>query len=142
MVALLDANLLIALFDAAHVQHQPSHRWFSQNRAQGWATCPLTQNACIRILSQPAYPGRLPVADVARRLRQATAVADHQFWPDVIGPCDASLFDHGRILTPKHLTDVYLLALAVHAGGRLVTWDRSIPVAAVRGALPEHLLIL
>jgi toxin-antitoxin system PIN domain toxin len=142
MVALLDANLLIALFDAAHVQHQASHRWFSQNRSQGWATCPLTQNACIRILSQPAYPGRLPLADVARRLRQATAAADHQFWPDAIGPCDSSLFDHSRILTPKHLTDVYLLALAVRSGGRLVTWDRSIPKAAVRGALPEHLLVL
>ena len=71
MIALLDANTLIALFDAAHVHHRSAHQWLSRHRARGWATCPLTQNACIRILSQPAYPGRLAVADIARRLHHA-----------------------------------------------------------------------
>lgn len=58
MIALLDVNMLIALFDAAHVHHRRAHQWFGQHCSQGWATCPLTQNACIRIISQPAYPGR------------------------------------------------------------------------------------
>lgn len=58
MIALLDVNMLIALFDAAHVYHRRAHQWFGQHCSQGWATCPLTQNACIRIISQPAYPGR------------------------------------------------------------------------------------
>ena len=142
MVALLDANVLIALFDAAHVHHQAAHRWLGANRTQGWATCPLTQNACIRILSQPAYPGRLPVADIARRLRHATAATDHHFWPDIISLCDPALFDHSRILTPKHLTGLYLLALAAHNDARLVTFDHGIPVAAFRGADPKHLLAL
>ena len=99
MIALLDASLLIALFDGAHLHHQDAHRWFSKHRSQGWATCPLTQNACIRIFSQPAYPGRLPIGDIARRLRQATATPDHHFWPDSISLCDTSLFAHDQILT-------------------------------------------
>ncbi len=112
--------MLIALLDAAHVHHQQTHQWFAKNRASGWATCPLTQNACIRIISQPAYPGHLPVADIARRLRQATAAADHHFWPDSISLGDAAIFDHSQILTPRHLTDLYLLALAAGRNARLV----------------------
>jgi predicted nucleic acid-binding protein len=40
------------------------------------------------------------------------------------------------------LTDLYLLALAVHHGGRLVTFDRHIALGAVAGARPEHLVQL
>jgi predicted nucleic acid-binding protein len=56
MISLLDANMLIALFDEAHVHHQAAHDWLLINRSTGWATCPLTENACIRIMSQPSYP--------------------------------------------------------------------------------------
>lgn len=142
MIALLDVNLLIALFDAAHVHHQKAHQWFAKHRSQGWATCPLTQNACIRIISQPAYPGRLTVADVARRLRNATAASDHHFWPDTASLCDSAVFDHGRILTPRHLTDLYLLALAVEHQAMLVTFDQGIPAAAVLTAEPKNLQVL
>jgi toxin-antitoxin system PIN domain toxin len=142
MIALLDANVLIALFDAAHVHHQAAHHWLKQNRAQGWATCPLTQNACIRILSQPAYPGRLAVADIARRLRQATAATDHHFWPDNVSLCDSSRFALDALLTPKPLTDIYLLALATTHKGRLVTFDSSIPMAAVPKATTANLIVL
>jgi len=142
MIALLDASLLIALFDGAHLHHQDAHRWFSKHSSQGWATCPLTQNACIRIFSQPAYPGRLPIGDIARRLRQATATPDHHFWPDSISLCDTSLFAHDQILTSRQLTDLYLLALAVRHNARLVTFDQGIPLAAVPSATSEHLLVL
>jgi predicted nucleic acid-binding protein len=40
------------------------------------------------------------------------------------------------------LTDVYLLALAVRHGGRLVTFDNGIPLAAVRKATTQKLLVL
>ncbi|HKC25464.1 MAG TPA: VapC toxin family PIN domain ribonuclease, partial [Thermoanaerobaculia bacterium] len=46
MIALLDVNLLIALFDAAHVHHTPAQAWLARNRSLGWATCPITQNGC------------------------------------------------------------------------------------------------
>ena len=71
MIALLDANLLIALFDPAHVNHALAHTWLSANRSSGWATCPLTQNACLRILSHLNYPAHLEIADIARRLSNA-----------------------------------------------------------------------
>lgn len=142
MISLLDASVLIALFDAAHVQHRAAHRWLRKHRAAGWATCPLTQGACIRVLSQPAYPGRLTVADAARRLAKAVAAADHHFWPESLMPCDPCHFAHERILSPKHLTDLYLLALARENEGRLVTFDTRIPAAAVPPALPETLLVL
>jgi hypothetical protein len=142
MSALLDASFLIALFDAAHTHHQAAHQWFAANRAQGWATCPLTQNARIRIISQPSYPHCLPVAEIARRLRSAIAANDHVFWVDEVSLTDASLFDLTRVLTPRYLTDVYLLALAAKHDGRFVTFDKSILKDAVLTAEGRHLVVL
>ena len=142
MISLLDANVLIALFDAAHVHHSASHVWLSTNRSPGWATCPLTQNACIRVLSQPKYPGRVPIAEISRRLANATGADDHTFWEDSISLCDSARFIHDRILSPRYLTDLYLLALAVEHDGRLVTFDQGVPLSAVAGATAEHLLVL
>ena len=42
----------------------------------------------------------------------------------------------------RQLTDLYLLALARARGGRLVTFDRSIPLRAVRGATSRHLVVV
>jgi uncharacterized protein len=142
MSALLDINLLIALFDAAHVHHRRAHAWLIEHRSAGWATCPLTENGCVRILAQPTYPGRLPLPEAARRLRQACWAQDHTFWPDDASVCDARHIAVDRIPGAKFLTDVYLLALAVKRGGKLVTFDRGIPIEAVPGATPEHLVVL
>jgi uncharacterized protein len=142
MIALLDANLLIALFDAAHVNHVAAQDWLSANRSSGWATCPLTQNACLRILSHPNYPGHLALIDITRRLSNATAATDHAFWTDSISLCDSARFRCDRIGSPRQLTDVYLLALAVEHGGCLVTFDRSIPLSAVVDAQITHLQFL
>jgi len=68
MRALLDVNVLIALLDAAHVQHARAHRWLEGELDHGCASCPMTQTDCIRIMSQPNYPGALPSAEVAMRL--------------------------------------------------------------------------
>ena len=142
MSALLDINLLIALFDAAHVHHRRAHGWLIEHRSEGWATCPLTENGCIRILAQPSYPGGLPLPEAARRLRLARAAKDHTFWPDDVSLCDTKHFDLTRISSAKLLTDVYLLALAVKQGGKLVTFDRGIPIGAVPGATQQHLVAL
>jgi hypothetical protein len=142
MKALLDTNFLIALFDAAHVHHSAAQAWLIQNRRLGWATCPLTQNGCIRIFSQPAYPASLPIPEITRRLRQATAATDHEFWPDTISLTDAQRFDLTRVPHPRFLTDAYLLGLAVAHKSRLVTFDQGIPLASVVGATPKHLLTL
>lgn len=142
MISLLDANVLIALFDPDHLHHTRAHAWLAQERSSGWATCALTQNACIRILSQPSYSGSLPIVDVAKRLRNATQAGDHHFWHDTIQSCDASVFDHSKMLTSKHLTDLYLLALCVANNGQLVTFDQGIQLQPVLKAEPRHLLVL
>jgi predicted nucleic acid-binding protein len=55
-VALLDANVLIALIDPRHVHHESCHRWFSSRGEAPWASCVITQNAVLRIVGHPRYP--------------------------------------------------------------------------------------
>ncbi len=56
MAALLDVNALIALVDADHIEHRAMQKWFQRRHRSGWATCPLTENGMIRVLSQASYP--------------------------------------------------------------------------------------
>lgn len=142
MRALLDVNVLVALFDANHSLHTPAIRWFDEHGDAGWASCPITQNGCVRVMSQPGYPERMPVATVVERLRQATAHRAHEFWPDDVSLLDVQAIDATRVHGPNQLTDVYLLALAIAHGGRLVTLDQAIPTAAVRGAQKKHLVVI
>lgn len=141
MVSLLDVNLLVALFDPDHVHHQPAHAWFSENRAPGWATCPLTENGLVRILSNPGYPGRqTTLRDAVARLAAFRSSGDHRFWPDTVTLCEEGSFAFQHVGGHRQLTDVYLLALAVAHGGRLATFDRGVQTAAVVGATPENLV--
>ena len=48
----------------------------------------------------------------------------------------------GTCLGHRQLTDIYLLALAVAHDSRLVTLDKSVPLAAVRGASQRSLSII
>lgn len=138
---LLDVNVLIALFDPDHVHHEAAHRWLQDHRSQGWATCPLTENGVVRILSNPAYsPAAERAQQVAERLEAFRSSGDHVFWPDNVSLCDRAVFH--LIVGHRQLIDVYLLALARAYGGRLVTFDRSIPIGAVRGARPEDLEVV
>lgn len=140
MRALLDVNVLIALLDADHVHHATAHAWLAANIEQGWASCPLTENGCIRIMSQPSYPGALPAAAVAARLRAATAARWHAFWPDAVSLLHEGVVDWNAVLGSRQVTDVYLLALAVQHDARLVSFDRSIPLNSVAGATHTHLV--
>ncbi len=142
MRALLDVNVLLALMDRDHIHHRAALAWWRSERGNGWASCPLTQNGFIRILCQGNYPRRRTAAQAIEQLQLQLAEPSHQFWLDDISIADDSLFDRTRILGPKQITDVYLLALAVKNGGRLATFDRSIPMAAVRGAEARHVVAL
>lgn len=139
MRALLDVNVLIALLDSDHVHHRSATRWLGANLEHGWASCPITQNGCVRILSQPKYPNPLPAAQVAERLAEAISTQHHEFWPDSVSLLDNAAIKRSMLLNPRHVTDVYLLSLAVVRQGRFITFDRSVPLAAVVGARPVHL---
>jgi uncharacterized protein len=142
MRSLLDVNVLIALLDADHSLHRPALDWFAEHARHGWASCPITQNGCIRVMSHPGYPNAPPLRVVVERLSEATADTVHEFWPDDVSMLDTAVVDAGRVHGPRQVTDLYLLALAVRHRGRLVTFDQSIAVAAVRGADARHLLQL
>ena len=142
MRALLDVNVLIAALDGGHVHHARVRGWLGAEARGGWASSPLTQNGCVRIMSQPAYPSPLPTTHVIERLRAATRHVSHSFWADDVSLLDDTAVRGDRVLGPRQVTDVYLLALAVKRGGRLVTLDGRIPLEAVPGAHAQHLLVL
>ena len=142
-IALLDVNVLVALFDPAHENHENAHYWFGKNRKHGWATCPMTANGCIRVLSSPAYPTvDATPGEVALRLHRFCSTTDHHFWEDSVSILDDSLFRPSMIGGHQNITDAYLLGLAVRNHGRLATFDRSIPLKAVIGAGPGNLAFI
>ncbi len=142
MRALLDVNVLIALLDADHSLHARATQWLARHARSGWASCPITQNGCMRIMSHPGYANTRPVRAIVERLAEASASAYHEFWPDDVSLLDAKVADPARIHGPRQLTDVYLLALAVRHDGRFVTFDAAMSVDAVRGAVKAHLVTL
>jgi uncharacterized protein len=129
---LLDVNVLIALMDPAHVQHERAHQWFAAKGHKAWATCPLTENGVLRILGHPRYPNSpgSPAA-VAELLTSFRKLPGHDFWPDDISLLDHNNFDPARLLDSAHVTDSYLLALALAHKGQLATFDQGIPTQSV-----------
>lgn len=142
MRALLDVNVLIALLDAAHMHHARATQWLQQHMVQGWASCPLTQNGCLRIMAQPAYPQSLPLAAVASRLALATAHPAHAFLADDYSLLDANQVHWEHLLGHRQITDSYLLGLAVRHQCCFVSFDERLNLHAVPGATAAHLNIL
>jgi toxin-antitoxin system PIN domain toxin len=131
---LLDVNVLVALIDPVHVQHDAAHNWFAHHGAPAWATCPLTENGVVRIVSHPRYPGSPgPPAAIAALISRFCALPGHVFWPDDISLLDSRRIDSSRLLGHGQVTDSYLLALAHAHGGKLATFDRRLVTSAVRG---------
>lgn len=142
MRALLDINVLIALLDQDHAMHGQATRWFGARADRGWASCPITQNGCVRVMCHPSYPNPLPVGAIMERLSEALATAHHEFWADDVSLLDPRVADPTRIHGPRQVTDLYLLALAVRQGGCFVSFDASIARAAIKGAERKHLVAL
>ena len=142
MRALLDVNVLIALLDSDHTSHAVAFHWFKEHAGEGWASCPITQNGCIRIMANPSYPNTLPIQSVMKRLVDACGDDVHEFWFDDASLLDLKTIDSTRIHGPRQLTDIYLLSLAVRHDGRFVTFDTAIPLASVRNAKAHHLVVL
>ncbi|MGI9118996.1 MAG: TA system VapC family ribonuclease toxin [Acidimicrobiales bacterium] len=140
--ALLDINVLLALLDSDHVDHLLAREWLEHDIGTGWASCAITQNGVVRIMSQPRYPSPVAPAVVTGLLEEACATPHHEFWPCEISLLDPQLVDRRRLHGPRQVTDAYLLALAVRKGGRFVTFDRSVVTSAVPGATSESLTVL
>ncbi len=140
----MDVNFLIALLDPDHVFHESGHAWWSDNHASGWASCPLTENGVVRIMSNPNYSNSVEFSprDLIDRIRSFAQNSVHEFWSADISLRDPGIFAIDRIHGSRQLTDLYLLALAIKHGGRLVTFDQNIPLSAVNGARSKHLFVV
>jgi hypothetical protein len=120
MVHLLDANVLIALGDRDHVHHTAARHWFERQGSQGFATCPITQGALVRLLLQRGFPARGGALEI---LRTFVAHPAHHFWPDELGYQDIRW---DGVMGHRQVTDAYLAALARRRQGRLATLDKGL----------------
>ncbi len=137
MAALLDVNALIALVDSDHVEHLAMEKWFLKHHKSGWATCPLSENGMVRVLSQAAYPsGQRTPAEVVQILNALKSAFDdsYEFWPDDVSLSDGKAFNNALIAGPRQVTDVYLLGLVVRHKANMVSFDRALAWQGVRGA--------
>lgn len=132
MTYLLDINVLVALFDTAHLHHAAAHQWFAAVGQTSWATCPITANGFVRVVSNPAYPTvSTTPGEATERLRIFCSQPGHVFWSDAVSITDVLLFDMFRLQGHRQITDAYLAGLAYRNGGRLATFDASIPLDAL-----------
>lgn len=140
--ALLDINVLLALLDSDHVDHQLARDWISAEIQHGWASCVITQNGFVRIISQPRYPSPVSPSRAMDLLAHAANTEYHEYWPCTISVLDSKLIDRTRMHGPKQVTEAYLLALAAAHNGRFVTFDQSVALSAVRAAKKDNLTVL
>jgi toxin-antitoxin system PIN domain toxin len=118
-VRLLDANVLIALFDADHVHHAIVRDWFIALRSE-FATCPIVEGALTRWIVR--LEGRCGAAAAQSELRKLAADSRHRFWPDDLPYADV---EWTGVLGHNQVTDAYLAALARQHQGRVMTLDRG-----------------
>jgi toxin-antitoxin system PIN domain toxin len=142
--AVLDVNVLIALLDPDHAFHERAHAWWATHQRTGWASCPITENGVVRIMSHTAYSPKthLAAGELIARLRTFVAHSDHQFWADDLSIRDETALAADRIHGGRQITDLYLLALAVRHRGRLATFDTTIPLSTVPAAKPANMVIV
>ena len=134
---LLDANVLIALAWPDHEFHEKVGQWFARHSRNGWATCPFTQTAFVRILSNPAFSAHALTPENAVSVLESNLNSPtHHFWPDSISVPEALKNSiTGRLTGHRQTTDAYLLGLAIHHRSRLATMDRGIRTWGIEGAV-------
>ncbi|HWX77733.1 MAG TPA: TA system VapC family ribonuclease toxin [Candidatus Acidoferrales bacterium] len=129
---LLDVNVLIAMAWPTHRGHAKVQEWLARHALEGWATCPLTQTAFVRVLSNPAFsPNALTPGDALALLQANLGHPAHRFWADEVSSVQALEPFAPRLTGHQQVTNAYLLGLAMHKKGKLATMDR-----AVRALLP------
>jgi hypothetical protein len=133
---LLDASVFIALAWPEHSAHERASRWFARHGREGWATCPITQIALVRVLSNPAFsPRALTPANAMRVLNRNLELPGHRFWSDSTSLHEAMARLPSVLTGHRQITGAYLVGLALHNRGKLATLDRGIAQIAPAGAV-------
>src|SRR5216683_1747939 len=135
---LLDVNVLIALLWPAHEGHLQAQHWFDRNSHEGWASCPFTQAAFVRIVTDPAFSSDAVTPQEAVKLLSSNLTNPfHRFWGDEITFVQAIQPFAQQLRGHQQVTDAYLLGLAIHKKGKLATMDRAV-VALLPEKSPER----
>src|SRR6185503_4458776 len=108
MRSLLDVNVVVALLDRDHIHHRSARSWLEREIDHGWASCAITQNGVVRVMSLPRYPNAVTTAEAADRLESATRDPHHVYWPCSISLLDGKVVDRSYLHGPRQVTDVYL----------------------------------
>lgn len=141
-VSLLDVNVLVGLLSEDSEFHTVSQRWFVQNARKGWATCPFTQAAFVRIICNPAASRNVIRPPQAIEVLEASLQFPvHEFWKDDLSIADATVAFRGSLTGHQQITNAYLLGLCLRHKGRLVTFDSSVAALASASGL-GHLVAL
>jgi uncharacterized protein len=121
---LLDVNALIALMWPSHEFHEPAQQWFKKAARRGWATCPFTQIAFVRIVSNPAFsPHAVTPTEALDLLSENLDHGQHRFWKDDVGVVQATNAFRSRLQGHRQIADSYLIGLAARNNATLATFD-------------------
>ena len=122
--ALLDVNALIALMWPAHEFHDAAQKWFKKSARRGWATCPFTEVAFVRIVSNPAFSRHaVKPVEALDLLSESLKHEHHQFWKDEVPFSRAAADFRSRLAGHRQVSDCYLLGLALYHKASLATFD-------------------
>jgi toxin-antitoxin system PIN domain toxin len=125
-ISLLDVSVLLATWWAKHEFHQTVGRRLSTIRAEGWATCPITEAGFVRVSAQPSTKLASSMEQALLVLKANLSEADHIFWPNDASVAELLPEIRQRLVGPKQITDAILLDLAIRKGARLVTLDQRL----------------
>ena len=129
MIELPDVNVLVALLDPAHIHNQITWNWFNQAESTGWATCPLTEAGCVRVLTSTGVNNqRVKPYEAAKYLQDFLTdhAATHHYFPDDVRILDTTLFRLRNLQGHKQVSDLHLLGVCQQNGLRFVTFDTAI----------------
>ncbi len=129
-VALIDANVLIALSFADHEHHVRARAWLGERR---FATTPTVQGALVRYATRVATP-----AHAAAVLDALNGHDRHEFWPDDV-PFDREVLR--GVMGHRQVTDVYITAIAVRHGARVATFDAGLSALRPESRRADRLTI-
>ena len=141
---LLDVNVLLAWLWPAHEAHKAASSWMHSHRQEPWATCPITEMGFLRIVTNPSFSPHAPAwAEAVRILRKHTEASPrHCFWQDSLALAEVDRSLGRRIKGSSQITDAYLLVLAMHNDGRMVTFDYRTDALAPEGSEEREALVI
>jgi len=140
---LLDVNVLLARFVHGDAHHARVKEWMVKHEERGWATCPITQMGFVRILSNPsATQESVAPSDAVKLLNANLQRPEHEFWADDLTFPEALAYFEPWLTGHRQTTDAYLLGLAMHRKGKLVTFDRGMLHLAGESAAARAALIV